>query len=161
MFKRTSVARRNLVGKDGGSECKVEGVYKKKMVLKEKGWRHKYQKEKSNNKNIKRREWIVYFFCVSLASSGNLVLKHLLTYFIILSISSLFPSSGKALFYCLILSFTNLLIWAIVELYKPIWAIVTWVLVPLDASSEDIEVITEPSTNGNFESHGSAKCLPF
>ena len=56
MYKRTSVARRNLVGKDGGSECKVEGVYKKKMVLKEKGWRHKYQKEKSNNKNIKRRE---------------------------------------------------------------------------------------------------------
>ena len=56
MYKRTSVARRNLVGKDEGPRCKVEGVYKKKMVLKEKGRRHKYQKEKSNNKNIERRE---------------------------------------------------------------------------------------------------------
>ena len=36
MFKRTGVARRNLVGKDGGSGCEVKGVYKKKMVLREK-----------------------------------------------------------------------------------------------------------------------------
>ena len=33
MFKRTGVARRNLLGKDGGLGCEVEGVYKKKMVL--------------------------------------------------------------------------------------------------------------------------------
>ena len=59
-------------------------------------------------------------FCVSLAFSGNLVLRHLLTYSIILSLSSLCPSSGKALSFCLIPSLTNLLIWAIVELYKPI-----------------------------------------
>ena len=61
----------------------------------------------------------VYFY-VSLVSSGSLVLRHLLKYSIILSISSLFPSSGKTLSYCLIPSLTNLLIWAIVELYKPI-----------------------------------------
>ena len=36
MFKRIGVIRRNLVGKDGGSGCEVEGVYKKKMVLREK-----------------------------------------------------------------------------------------------------------------------------
>ena len=62
----------------------------------------------------------MYFFYVSLASSGSLVLKYLHTYSIILSLSSLFPSSGKALSCCLILSLTNLLIRAIVELYKPI-----------------------------------------
>ena len=33
MFKGTGVARRNLLGKDGGLGSKVEGVYKKKMVL--------------------------------------------------------------------------------------------------------------------------------
>ena len=60
------------------------------------------------------------FVCVSLASLSSLVLRHLLTYSIILSLSSLFPSSGKALSCCLILSLTNLLIRAIVELYKPI-----------------------------------------
>ena len=37
MFKRTGVARRYLLGKDGGLGCEVEGVYKKKMVLIEKG----------------------------------------------------------------------------------------------------------------------------
>ena len=37
MFKRTSVARRNLVGKDEGPGRKVEGVYKKKMGFREKG----------------------------------------------------------------------------------------------------------------------------
>ena len=36
MFKRIGVARRNLVDKDGGSRCEVEGIYKKKMVLREK-----------------------------------------------------------------------------------------------------------------------------
>ena len=36
MYKRTSVARRNLVGKDEGPRCKVEGVYKKKMGFREK-----------------------------------------------------------------------------------------------------------------------------
>ena len=56
MFKRTGVARRNLVGKDGETGCEGEGVYKKKMVLRENGGRHKHQKEKSNNKNIERRE---------------------------------------------------------------------------------------------------------
>ena len=60
------------------------------------------------------------FVCVSLASSSSLVLRHLLTYSIILSLSSLFPSSSKALSCSLILSLTNLLIRAIVELYKPI-----------------------------------------
>ena len=34
MFKRTSVIRRNLVGKDGGSGFEVKGVYKKNMILK-------------------------------------------------------------------------------------------------------------------------------
>ena len=33
MFKRTGVVRRNLLSKDGGLGCEVEGVYKKKMVL--------------------------------------------------------------------------------------------------------------------------------
>ena len=56
MFKRIGVARRNLVGKERWSGYEVEGVYKKNMVLREKGGRHKYQKEKSNNKNIERRE---------------------------------------------------------------------------------------------------------
>ena len=59
------------------------------------------------------------FFCVSLASSGSLVLRHLLTYSIILRLSSLFPSSSKILSCCLISFLTNLLIWAIIELYKP------------------------------------------
>ena len=42
MFKRTSVTRRNLLGKDGVLGCEVEGVYKKKMV---KRWRHKLKKK--------------------------------------------------------------------------------------------------------------------
>ena len=48
MFKRTGVARRNLVGKDGGSRCEAEGVYKKKMVFKE-----KKKKEGEGSKNRK------------------------------------------------------------------------------------------------------------
>ena len=60
MFKRTSVARRNLLGKDGGLGCEVKGVYKKKMVLIEMGSdtniKKKKKKKKSNKKNIERRE---------------------------------------------------------------------------------------------------------
>ena len=37
MFERTGVTRRNLLGKDGVLRCEVEGVYKKKMVLIERG----------------------------------------------------------------------------------------------------------------------------
>ena len=45
MFKRTGVAKRNLLGKDGGLGCEVEGVYKKKMVL----------IERESNTNIKEK----------------------------------------------------------------------------------------------------------
>ena len=37
MFERTGVTRRNLLCKDRVLRCEVEGVYKKKMVLIEKG----------------------------------------------------------------------------------------------------------------------------
>ena len=60
MFKRTDVTRRNLLGKDGGLGCEVEGVYKKNMVLIEMGSNTNIQK-KSNKKNIERRESAVYF----------------------------------------------------------------------------------------------------
>lgn len=46
MFKRIDVGRRNLVGNDGGSGCKVEGVYKKKKVLRERGGQKISQKRK-------------------------------------------------------------------------------------------------------------------
>ena len=55
MFKGTGVARRSLLGKDGGLGSKVEGVYKKKMVLIERGSDTNI-KRKSNKKNIERRE---------------------------------------------------------------------------------------------------------
>ena len=48
MFKSTGVTRRNLVGKDGGSRCEAEGVYKKKMVFRE-----KKKKEGEGSKNRK------------------------------------------------------------------------------------------------------------
>lgn len=46
MFKRIDVGRRNLVGNDGGSGCKVEGVYKKKKVLREGGDKKYHKREK-------------------------------------------------------------------------------------------------------------------
>ena len=58
------------------------------------------------------------FFYITLASSVKLGLRHLLTHSLILSLSSLFSSSGKALSCRLIPSLTNLLIWTIVELCK-------------------------------------------
>ena len=39
-----------------GQDAKKGRVYKKKIVLGEGASRHKYQKEKRNKKNIKRRE---------------------------------------------------------------------------------------------------------
>ena len=59
MFKRTGVARRNLLGKDGGLGCEMEGVYKKKIFLIERGLDtniKKKKKKRSNEKNIERRE---------------------------------------------------------------------------------------------------------
>ena len=59
MFKRTGVARRNLLGKDGGLGCEMEGVYKKKIFLIERGLDTNIKKKKkksSNEKNIERRE---------------------------------------------------------------------------------------------------------
>ena len=59
MFKRTGVARRNLLGKDGGLGCEIEGVYKKKIFLIERGLDtniKKKKKKRSNEKNIERRE---------------------------------------------------------------------------------------------------------
>ena len=44
-----------MLGKDGGLGCEVDGVYKKKMVLKESGSDTNI-KRKSNKKNIERRE---------------------------------------------------------------------------------------------------------
>ena len=55
MFKGTSVTRRNLLGKDGRSRCEVEGEYVRGREFLEKGRDEKYQKEKSNKKNIERR----------------------------------------------------------------------------------------------------------
>ena len=55
MFKRTGVARRNLLGKDGGLGCEMEGVYKKKIFLIERGLDtniKKKKKKRSNEKNI-------------------------------------------------------------------------------------------------------------
>ena len=58
MFKRTGVARRNLLGKDGGLGCEMEGVYKKNIFLIERGLdtNIKKKKKRSNEKNIERRE---------------------------------------------------------------------------------------------------------
>ena len=56
MFKGTSVTRRNLEVKMEGQDAKEGGVYKKKMVFKERGLRHKHQERKRNKKNIKRRD---------------------------------------------------------------------------------------------------------
>ena len=56
MFKGTSVRRRNLEVKMEGQDAKEGGVYKKKMVFKEGGLRHKHQKRKRNKKNIERRD---------------------------------------------------------------------------------------------------------
>ena len=59
MFKRTGVTRRNLLGKDGGLGCEMEGVYKKKIFLIERGLDtniKKKKKKRSNEKNIERRE---------------------------------------------------------------------------------------------------------
>jgi len=40
MFKKTSVARRNSLSRDGRLGCEVKAVYKKKMVLIEKRIKH-------------------------------------------------------------------------------------------------------------------------
>ena len=58
MFERTGVTRRNLLCKDRGLRCEVEGVYKKKMVLIEGGETETLKGEGGggNKKNIKRRE---------------------------------------------------------------------------------------------------------
>ena len=55
MFKGIDVARRNLLGKDRRLGCEVEKVYKKKIVLIERGSDTNI-KRKSNKKNIERRE---------------------------------------------------------------------------------------------------------
>ena len=39
-----------------GQDTKKGRVYKKKIVFREGASRHKYQKEKRNNKNIEKRE---------------------------------------------------------------------------------------------------------
>ena len=85
-----------------------KGVYKKKMVFIEKGVRHKYQREreKKQEEHWKKRVNSVVF-CITLASSGRLVGRHLLIYSIILAISSLFSFLGRALSYYLFPSLTN------------------------------------------------------
>ena len=55
MFKRISVVRRNLVGKDGGLGCGVDGVYKKKMVS-EKERKKKRIKNRKGTKRTSREE---------------------------------------------------------------------------------------------------------
>ena len=86
-------------------DAKEWEVYKKKMVFREKASRHKYQKEKRNKKNIERVNSAT--FCITLASSGRLVRRHLLIYSITLALSSLFSSSDRTLSYCLFPSLTN------------------------------------------------------
>ena len=54
MFKRTGVARRNLLGKDGGLGCEMEGVYKKKIFLIERGLDTNIKKKKKK-KGVMRR----------------------------------------------------------------------------------------------------------
>lgn len=61
----------------------------------------------------------MYFSYVTLASSGELVLRHIPSNSIILSLSSLFVSSSKTLSCRFSPSLTNLLIWAKVEPYQP------------------------------------------
>ena len=93
MFKGTSIIRKNWVGRDGRSR--------------------KYQEKKSLNHNIERREWTMSFTVFHWLPQTSLN-----TYSVILRLSSLFSSSGKAHTCCLIPPLTNLLIWAKVELYK-------------------------------------------
>ena len=50
MFKSTGVTRINLVGKDGGSRCEAEGVYKKKMVSEKK------RKKKEKDQKIENEQ---------------------------------------------------------------------------------------------------------
>ena len=48
-----------MLGKDGGLGCEMEGVYKKKIFLIERGLDtniKKKKKKRSNEKNIERRE---------------------------------------------------------------------------------------------------------
>ena len=71
MFKGTSVKRRNLEVKMEGQDAKERGVYKKKMVFKEGGLRHKHQKRKRNKKRVNSAT-----FYITLASSGRLVGRH-------------------------------------------------------------------------------------
>ena len=117
MFKRISVVRRNLVGEDGGLGCGVDGVYKKKMVS-EKERKKKGSKIEKEQKEHQEKKVNNVFFYITLASSVRLGLRHLLTHSLIISLSSLFSSSGKALSCRLIPSLTNFLIWARVELCK-------------------------------------------
>jgi len=42
-----------LLGKDGGLGCEVKGAYKKKMVLIEKGERHKYQRKMVTRRTLR------------------------------------------------------------------------------------------------------------
>ena len=109
MFKRISVVRRNLVGKDGGLGCGVDGVYKKKMVS-EKERKKKGSKIEKEQKEHQEKKVNNVFFYITLASSVRLGLRHLLTHSLIISLSSLFSSSGKALSCRLIPSLTNFLI---------------------------------------------------
>ena len=83
MLKGTSVAGRNLLGKDGGLGCEVKGVYKKNMVLIEMGSDKKKKKKEEVTSRTLREESEQCIFCVSLASLCSLVLRHLLTYSII------------------------------------------------------------------------------
>ena len=63
MFKGTSVARRNLLGKDGGLGCEVEGVYKKKIVLIE-GDQAQISKVRVTRRTLREEseQWI--FLCI-------------------------------------------------------------------------------------------------
>lgn len=93
MFKGTNITKKNWVSRDGRSK--------------------KYQKKKSLNQNIERREWTMSFIVFHWLPQTSLY-----TYSVILRLSPLFSSSGKTHICCLIPPLTNLLIWAKVELYK-------------------------------------------
>ena len=84
--------------------------YIRKRWFQRKKEKKKGSKIEKEQKEHQEKKVNSVFFYITLASSVRLGLRHLLTHSLIISLSSLFSSSGKALSCRLIPSLTNFLI---------------------------------------------------